>query len=687
MPKKQDINRGGSLQMSFFTPESDWRPPDMSTLPSWKGAKRIGIDCETRDESLNEKLGPGFCRNGYTVGWSFSIEGGPSFYLPTRHQGGDNLPKEAVDAYLRQQFKDFDGEFVGANLQYDLGYAYQDGFDPNPNARFRDIQIADPLIYELHMSYSLKNIGERNGIKSKEEDTLLDAARSYGLDPKKGLWRLPARFVGRYAEVDTESPLEIYERQRKVLTDKELWQVFDIESDCLPVLVRMTRRGVKIDQDKLREVELWAQQEEQKALDYIKFETGVTIDLGGVWKPGSIAPALEHTGIRLNKTSTGQPQIDRFLLKAAKNPVAAAVLRARKVNKLRTTFASSIWKYMINGRIHGNYHQIARENEDGEQKGVRYGRLSMVDPNMQQQPSPDRDPEIAGEWRKIFVPEDGAIWGCNDYSQQEPRWTTHFAAVMDFPRAKEAAQRYIDDPSTDNHDMMTRLIHGDEAVERWLSEDKQLYKTNRGYSKNIYLGVCYGEGEVKLCDDIGLPTLWAHITGYGRYKEERPFLTRHEAMLSKSELETGYVKEIAGPEGRAIMMQFDKEAPFVKMLARAATERAETKGYVKTIAGRRLHFETRDDGTYDYTHKALNRIIQGSSADQTKKALVEIDRAGYYLQLQVHDETDGSFGSVAEAKEVGRIMRECIFDIARPLVPFKVDTEIGPSWGEISKAA
>jgi DNA polymerase I-like protein with 3'-5' exonuclease and polymerase domains len=76
-------------------------------------------------------------------------------------------------------------------------------------------------------------------------------------------------------------------------------------------------------------------------------------------------------------------------------------------------------------------------------------------------------------------------------------------------------------------------------------------------------------------------------------------------------------------------------------------------------------------------------VIQGSSADQTKLALVQLDRAGYYLQLQVHDETDGSFGSVAEAKAAGDIMRDCILERCDPWVPFKVDTECGPSWGEI----
>jgi DNA polymerase I-like protein with 3'-5' exonuclease and polymerase domains len=318
---------------------------------------------------------------------------------------------------------------------------------------------------------------------------------------------------------------------------------------------------------------------------------------------------------------------------------------------------------------------------------VRYGRLSASDPNLQQQPSPDRDREIAGEWRKIFIPEDGAIWGCNDYSQQEPRWTTHFAAVMGLDKADEAARRYRDNPDTDNHDMMTRLIYSDETVDQWfLNDPKGKYKIHRGYSKNIFLGLCYGEGGAKLCHDIGKPTRYAVFYGYGRHRQTEYFLTKTEAMAFRMTLEQGYVKEVAGEEGQQILDNFNAEVPYVGKLAKAATERASQKGFVRTILGRQLNFERRDDGTYDYTHKALNRIIQGSSADQVKLAIVQMDRAGVFLQLQVHDETDGSYATVNEAKIAGEIMRTCVLDYCEPMVPFKVDTEYGPSWGELKAA-
>lgn len=684
--KKSDPNKGGALQLGFFMPEADWTPPEISDLPSWKGAKRIAIDAETRDPSIGNKMGSGALRDGYTVGWAFAIDGGPKHYLPFRHEGGDNLPFDEVMRYLKSNIKDFDGEYVGANLSYDVDYGYSDGFEWNRDAMFRDIQIADPLLYELHLSYSLKNIGERYGVEAKDESTLLEAARAHGLDPKKGLWRLPGRYVGRYGEQDVASPLEILRKQEERIDNEGLRQIWDLETRTLPVLVRMRRRGVRIDFDKLEQIEKWAEAQEQEALNLIKHQTGVRVAFGDVWKPGALAPALEAIGMRLQKTSTGAPQIDRFLLGGSDHPVCEAILRARKVNKIRTTFAQSIRKYSVNGRLHCTFNQIAREDEEGDQKGVRYGRLSATDPNLQQQPSPDRDPETAGEWRKIFIPEEGAIWGCNDYSQQEPRWTTHFAAVMDLPRAREAALRYQTNPDTDNHDMMTRLIHGDEQVEKWIAEGLGDYKVNRGYSKNIFLGLCYGEGGAKLCRDIKKPTRWMVTYGWGRDKQVEYFETQREAMAYKMQIQRGYIRETAGLEGQNIIDNFDTEVPYVRKLAGAATERAEARGFVSTILGRRLNFERRDDGTFDYTHKALNRIIQGSSADQTKLALCELDRAGYFIQLQVHDETDGSFGTVAEAKAAGDIMRDCILGAVgdqKIWVPFKVDTEVGKSWGSL----
>jgi DNA polymerase I-like protein with 3'-5' exonuclease and polymerase domains len=633
----------------------------MGDLPSWSGAKRVAIDCETKDIYLKD-TGIGVRRGGYIAGVSFAIEDGPCHYLPLRHNGGDNVDCAQGLAYLRAQGAAFTGEIVGANLSYDLDYLWEEDINFPLIKYFRDIQIADPLIYELHMSYSLDNIAKRHGLPGKDETLLEQAAKAYGVGAKNGMWQLPGRYVGPYATADVVQPLLTLRRQERLIEEKDLWDIYNLESEVLPVLVRMRRRGVRIDQDKLTEIEDWSLREEAAALNVVHRETGVKIAVGEVWKSDALVPALEHIGLDLPKTSTGKKSVSQDVFASYDHPVTKAIAWSRKVNKLRTTFAESIRHHITNGRIHCTFNQIARESETGDQKGARYGRLSATNPNLQQQPNPDKDPAFAGEWRKVYLPEEDCEWACCDYSQQEPRWTTHFAAMMDLPKAREAAQAYHDDPNLDNHQFMADLTG-----------------LKRTYAKNIYLGLCYGEGGAKLCDDLGLPTRWAIRIGRGRDSEVMYFETHEEALEQRKQHPKGFVWRAAGEEGQAILDTFDDRAPFIRKIAREAEERAKQRGYVITAGGRRLHFTQREDGSYDWTHKSFNRVIQGTSADQMKKAMIAIDRAGFHMMLQVHDETDHSIADRAEADAIAELM--C--DAMPALVPFKVDVEIGPSWGEI----
>lgn len=657
---------GGALQLPLFEPSSSWEAPDIGSLPSWRDAKRVAVDVETHDPKLTE-LGIGVRRGGYVTGISFCLDGGRGYYLPVAHEGGDNLDPSMVWRYLRENAKAFTGEVVGARLDYDLDYLWENEVLFPQVEFYRDIQIADPLIYELELSYSLKSIGKRHGVESKDEDGLRQAARDYGLDPKKEMWRLPARFVGQYAERDVTAPFEILDKQEAILLKADQFgfdrrKIWDLESRVLPILVKMRRRGVAVDWDRLARIEKWSEDRERWALDIVYRATGVRVGLGDVWKPEALAPAIKATGFELGQTSQGKPNIDKAVLDAVGGKVGWALALARKVNKLRTTFAASLRTYQTDGRIHCTFNQIARETEGGDQKGARYGRLSCVDPNLQQQPSRDY---FAAMWRSVYIPEPGAIWACNDYSQQEPRWTTHFAAEMDLPKAREAAQAYHDNPKLDNHDFMAKLTG-----------------LPRKAAKNIYLGLCYGEGGAKLSHDLGLPTRWCLSYRDGRQFRREFFEDMRDAFHRRGELGDGTVYEAAGEEAQRIIDTFDERAPFIRQLAKKAEAAAKSRGFVRTVAGRVLHFEPRGDGTYDWTHKALNRVIQGSSADQMKTAMVELDRAGFFLQLQVHDETDSSAATVAEAKAIGQVMREAV--PAR--VPFRVDTEVGANWGYIKEA-
>ena len=78
------------------------------------------------------------------------------------------------------------------------------------------------------------------------------------------------------------------------------------------------------------------------------------------------------------------------------------------------------------------------------------------------------------------------------------------------------------------------------------------------------------------------------------------------------------------------------------------------------------------------TYKGLNRLIQGSAADQTKAAMVALHKAGFRVLLQVHDEIAISVKDKAQAEEAAKIMTHAV----KMEVPSRADVEVGPSWGQ-----
>ena len=79
-----------------------------------------------------------------------------------------------------------------------------------------------------------------------------------------------------------------------------------------------------------------------------------------------------------------------------------------------------------------------------------------------------------------------------------------------------------------------------------------------------------------------------------------------------------------------------------------------------------------------FTYKALNRLIQASAADMTKKAMVQLHKMGKLPLLQIHDELAMSVTSLEEAQEIAKVMENAVL----LEVPNVCDIEMGPSWGE-----
>lgn len=651
MPGRRHKTGTKETQAILFQRNSDWRLPNLSELPtSWQRFKRIGLDIETCCPDL-KTLGPAVRRNGFIAGVSFAIdnEDKDAWYLPVAHALGANLSRDGVMAYLRDQAKEFTGEIVGANLQYDIDYLAQYGV-VFKRATFRDVQVAEALICELHDRYSLQAICERRGFGGKNTELMDHALEDHRLTGKGHMWRLAAKFVGPYAEDDAALPLKILDQQQKEIDEQGLQKVFDLESALLPVCVKMRRRGVRIDFDHLSVIEQKMLNIEQTQAAHISELTGTRFGIEDITKTAIVGRLLEDTGIRLPRTKTNKYNVDKHILNAINTPLSLAIGKQKRANKIRGTFVSSIRKHSVEGRIHCTFTQLRKQREDGDVVGAAFGRLSSSQPNLQQQPI--RDP-FADDWRCIYLPDEGGEWACLDYSEQEPRGLLHWAsetvkAVLPANSltrqvVAKAVKKYHDDPSTDGHQMLADMLGWDGPK-------------GRKNAKTILLGLCYGMGGLKLCHDLGLPT--TTIVGWD-----------------------GKNKEVAGEEAMDLMQKFNARLPYVQYMAKVAERKVKKDAFLTTLSGRRCRFPRDEHDNVDWTHKSLNRLIQGSAADQTKSAMVEADKAGFKLQLQVHDELDLTIYNRSEAFELADIMRNTV----QLAVPSKVDIEIGGSWGAIEK--
>lgn len=631
------------LPFGFATPQVAYTLPQVKDLPSWRDVKRICLDVETKDPQLRT-LGPGVRRPGNAmVGVGFAIEDGPAYYLPIRHEGGDNMPVEHVLAYLRDQAKDFTGTIVGANLGYDLDWLWEEKIESPNAAWYRDVQVADPLINELYDRYDLDTIAARHGLPGKDEDVLRRYAAAYGVDPKKELYKLPGRAVAQYAAQDVRLPLQVLRRQERLIEEEDIQQIFDLESQVTPALVRVRRRGVRVSLERLRKIETWATTQANEHLARVHQLCGAQVALRDVWNAKVYAGALEKAGFKVPLTAGGakakpQPSVTGDLLDRC-GDVGKSLGRARDYAKL-LQFAEQVHTFQINGRVHCVFHQLRNTKEDGEAKGARFGRMSSEKFNFQQQPV--RDDEFGDMWRSIYVADEGADgWACNDWSQQEPRIGVHYAELLGLRGAKDFADRYRADPALDIHQMLTDVIADPDLP--------------RKIVKNFVNGLLYGMGDAKLCHSCKWGTQWT--------------------------VRNGKSIEVPNPESQAKIDKFTSAVPWLRQLVREAANQAKRVGHVWTVLRRKCHFPKDGQGNYDWTHKAFSRIGQGGAADQMKATLVAADREGIPVQAVVHDEFDFSYSGLEQPLR----LRELQMNVVKFRVPMKVDVEVGPDWGHLSK--
>ncbi len=637
----------------MFAPSSEWKPP--TELPDLSRAKIIGVDVEAKDPNLMT-MGPGFIRgDARVVGISLATEDGPKMYLPFGHEGGGNMDKDVVVDYVKKQLSRPDQIKVGANLMYELEALTSLGIEMK--GPLADIQVAEPLLDEEKPGgYSLEALSNQYLERGKNEAKLLDAATNFQIDPKKDLWRLHSKYVGEYAEDDAALPIEILRYQLPQLDKEKLMDVWKLESDLLPVLWKMRARGIKVDLDAAERLNGEMTDDENLVLGRIWEMTGYKVD---PWSAKSLAVFLNQMGlgfyIEFTKPSKqhpqGQPSFTNewFMKMGDQHPVFTLLRDYRVMSKIRRDFVEGlILNNNVRGRLHPQWHQLRQDDEDRE-NGTRTGRIASSKPNLTNIPT--RDPKWGKKIRSLFIADEGGKYCKNDFSSQEPRILLHFAYLKRYPGSVEARQRYLDNPKTDYHQMTADLI-----------KERTGKHIERRPAKDINLGSAYGMGFYKLAAKLGLD-LDAAKALLKVYHEGVPYVKKLERRCMDIVQHQGFIRTVLGRKRR-----FNKWEPVDWERKKGATPVAS---YELAVEMWGPNVERSD------AHKALNAICQGSAADQTKQAIVNLDQIGLCPQIQVYDELGQTIWDMKDAYRIKEVMEHAIeFE-----VPHLADPDVGDNWG------
>ena len=618
------------MQMPLFKPQTEWLPPE--EFPDLSKYNEISIDLETKDPNLNIRRGSGSVVGvGEIVGIAVAVKNWCGYY-PIAHEGGGNMDRAKVLKWF-QAVLNTPATKIFHNAMYDVCWIRALGL--SISGKIVDTMIASALVDENQMRYDLNNCSKRYTGKGKNETDLYAAAKDWGVDAKAEMYKLPAIYVGTYAEQDADITLELWQELKKEINLQDINSIMDMETELFPCLVDMKFKGVRVDVEAAHKLKTTLVAQEKESLHQVKKETGIDTQ---IWAARSIAQVFDKLNLEYDRTEkTSAPSFTKNFLQNHPHPLVKHIARAREINKAHTTFIDTILKHSHKGRIHAEINQLR-----GDNGGTVTGRFSYSNPNLQQIPARNKD--LGPRIRSLFIPEEGHTWGCFDYSQQEPRLVVHYATLQNLYGVDEVLEAYREGDA-DFHDIVADMA-----------------EIPRSQAKTINLGLFYGMGKNKLQAELG---------------------------VSKDKAEE-------------LFRQYHSKVPFVKQLMDNVMRRAEDSGKVRTLLGRLCRFHLWEPNQFGihkalpheqalaehgpgikraYTYKALNKLIQGSAADMTKKAMLELHKEGIIPHIQVHDELDISVNDKQQAELIKSIMEDAV----SLEVPNKVDYESGPNWGTIKE--
>jgi len=455
----------------LFKPQTEWLPPEeFKDLSSYD---EIAIDLETKDPGLKDMGSGSVTGRAKIVGVALAVEGWSAYY-PIAHEGGGNMDERKVLDYFRT-ILNYPSTKIFHNAMYDVCFIRAAGL--KINGQIVDTMIAGSLVNENRFRYDLGSMGRDYVGKGKNEAVLQETAKEWGIDPKSEMYKLPAMYVGEYAEQDAKLTLDLWQEMKKQIEMEDVGSIFELETELFPCLVDMRFLGVRVDIEGAHKLKEKLVAEEKECLLKVKKETGVDTQ---IWAARSIEKVFQKLSLPYDRTKkSDSPSFTKNFLQNHEHPVVKQIARAREINKSHTTFIDTIIKHSHKGRIHAEINQLR-----SDQGGTVTGRFSYSNPNLQQIPA--RNKELGPMIRSLFIPEEGHKWGCFDYSQQEPRLVTHYASLDNLYGVEEVMDAY-QEGEADFHQIVAEMAD-----------------IPRTQAKTINLGLFYGMGKNKLMAELGI---------------------------------------------------------------------------------------------------------------------------------------------------------------------------------------
>lgn len=634
----------------------------MDIFPSLDNVDEAAFDTETDGLEWNKNS---------AFGMSLSLPDGTDFYWDVRQQ------PQALD-WARAELKKIRRP-IFFNAKFDLHFMKNYGVDFNLQ-NMHDTAVYAALINEHEDEFSLEYLAEKYTAERKLTGIYEELAAIFGGKASKkqmeNLHRAPFELVQKYAKGDTRATLALYKAQRHLLEREQLEKVARMEMQLTPVLFKMERRGVRVDVAGAEKAIVDIDEVIVRRRQKLNYEAGFEVNPNSHTHLCKLLDPRPHAsgrgfdlpdGTFVPATKGGKPSLNKDVLMKTALPIGKLIRGIKTAMKTRDTFLKGhVLGSHVNGYIHANFNQTKMVDEDGDEYGTTSGRLSCNKPNLQQ--ISKRDPEMGAIVRALFLPDEGQIWACRDWSQMDFRIMSHY---LDSPAVnaryfgpdeyveieeKGKLKKYaIGGPNTDFHML----------VAKFTGLPRSPVAGIKGDAKAINLGLCFGMGMGKMAKEMGLP-----------YTEE----LRNDGSV--------WLK--AGPEAEEIFATYHRSVPGIKAMLTEMSAVAKSRGFVRTGFGRRIRFP-RGEKAY----KAGAMIFQGTAADALKLKLIAVDNmlegTGSRLIVNVHDEFDTSLDPGPRGKELsaemGRIV-ETFDGVECPLklnVPIRSSVDYGPNWWEASK--